>query len=77
MKSIFLLFVHLVVSIAKLLGPGGAKAIVADSLLTILAVLESLNKLISLSGLPSTKMSSDEYCQHILNCIREMADHHD
>ncbi len=33
MKSIFLLFIHLVVTIAKLLGPGGAKAIVADSLL--------------------------------------------
>ncbi|MDB4224623.1 hypothetical protein N9850_12695 [Granulosicoccus sp.] len=33
MKSIFLLFVHLVVTIAKLLGPGGAKSIVADSLL--------------------------------------------
>jgi hypothetical protein len=33
MKSIFLLVVHLVVTIAKLLGPGGAKAIVADSLL--------------------------------------------
>ena len=33
MKSIFLLLVHLVVTIAKLLGPGGAKAIVADSLL--------------------------------------------
>ena len=33
MKSIFLLFVHLVVTFAKLLGPGGAKAIVADSLL--------------------------------------------
>ena len=32
-KSIFLLFIHLVVTIAKLLGPGGAKAIVADSLL--------------------------------------------
>ena len=33
MKSILLLFIHLVVIIAKLLGPGGAKAIVADSLL--------------------------------------------
>jgi len=33
MKSIFLLFVHLVVTIAKLLGPGGAKSVVADRLL--------------------------------------------
>ena len=33
MKSIFILFVHLVVTIAKLLGSGGANAIVADSLL--------------------------------------------
>ncbi len=33
MKDIFILFIHLVVTVAKLLGPGGAKAIVADSLL--------------------------------------------
>jgi putative transposase len=33
MKDIFILFVHLLVTIARLLGPGGAKAIVADSLL--------------------------------------------
>ena len=33
MKDMFILFVHLFATIAKLLGPGGAKAIVADSLL--------------------------------------------
>lgn len=33
MKDIFILLLHLIVIIAKLLGPGGAKAIVADSLL--------------------------------------------
>lgn len=34
MKDIFLLLAHLLTTIAKLLGPGGARAIVADSLLT-------------------------------------------
>jgi hypothetical protein len=33
MKDIFLLFVHLVVTIAKLLDPDGVKAIVTESLL--------------------------------------------
>jgi hypothetical protein len=33
MLDMFILFVHLLVTIAKLLGPGGAMAIVADSLL--------------------------------------------
>ena len=33
MKDLPVLFLHLLVTIAKLLGPGGAKAVVADSLL--------------------------------------------
>jgi hypothetical protein len=33
MKNLLLLLVYLSTTIAKLLGPGGAKAIVADSLL--------------------------------------------
>jgi len=33
MKDMLLLLVHLLTTIAKLLGPGGARAIVADSLL--------------------------------------------
>ena len=33
MKDLPVLFIHLLVTIAKLLGPGGAKAVVADSLL--------------------------------------------
>ena len=33
MKDLVFLLVHLLTTLAKLLGPGGAKAIVADSLL--------------------------------------------
>ena len=33
MKDLALLLIHLLTTLAKLLGPGGAKAIVADSLL--------------------------------------------
>jgi len=33
MKDLVLLLIHLLTTLAKLLGPGGAKAIVADSLL--------------------------------------------
>ena len=33
MKVLLLMFAHLLTTVAKLLGPGGAKAIVADSLL--------------------------------------------
>ena len=33
MKDLLILFAHLLTTSAKLLGPGGAKAIVADSLL--------------------------------------------
>ncbi len=33
MKDLVFLLIHLLTTIAKLLGPGGAKAIVADSLL--------------------------------------------
>jgi hypothetical protein len=33
MKDLLLMFAHLLATLAKLLGPGGAKAIVADSLL--------------------------------------------
>ena len=33
MKDMLLLFAHLLTTIARLLGPGGAKAVVADSLL--------------------------------------------
>jgi len=34
MKVLLLMLAHLLTTLAKLLGPGGAKAIVADSLLT-------------------------------------------
>lgn len=34
MRELLILFAHLLTTIAKLLGPGGAKAIVNDSLLT-------------------------------------------
>ena len=33
MKDLFVLLMHLLTTLAKLMGPGGAKAIVADSLL--------------------------------------------
>jgi len=33
MKNLLLMLAHLLSTIAKLLGPGGAKAVVADSLL--------------------------------------------
>ena len=33
MKDLLILLLHLMITIAKLLGPGGAKAVVADSLL--------------------------------------------
>jgi hypothetical protein len=33
MKDLLLMFAHLLTTVAKLLGAGGAKAIVADSLL--------------------------------------------
>jgi len=33
MKDLLTLLFHLLITIAKLLGPGGAKAVVADSLL--------------------------------------------
>ena len=33
MKTLLVLLAHLLTTLAKLLGPGGAKAIVADSLL--------------------------------------------
>jgi len=33
MKELLLMFTHLLTTLAKLLGPGGARAIVADSLL--------------------------------------------
>jgi hypothetical protein len=33
MKDLLLILAHLLTTLAKLLGPGGAKAIVADSLL--------------------------------------------
>lgn len=33
MKDLLILFVHLLIKIARLLGPGGARAVVADSLL--------------------------------------------
>ena len=33
MKTLFLVFAHILVTIAKLLRPGGAKALVADNLL--------------------------------------------
>ena len=33
MKDLLILFAHLLTTIAKLLGPGGAKTIIADSLL--------------------------------------------
>jgi len=33
MKDLIVLLIHLMVTLAKLMGPGGAKAVVADSLL--------------------------------------------
>jgi len=33
MKDLLILLVHLLTTVAKLLGPGGARAVVADSLL--------------------------------------------
>ena len=33
MKDLLILLLHLLITIAKFLGPGGAKAVVADSLL--------------------------------------------
>ena len=33
MRDLLILFLHLVVTVARLIGPGGARAIVADSLL--------------------------------------------
>jgi putative transposase len=33
MKDLLLLLIHLLTTVAKLLGPGGAMAVVADSLL--------------------------------------------
>ena len=33
MKDLFVLLAHLLTTIAKLVGPGGARAVVADSLL--------------------------------------------
>ena len=36
MKDLLLMFAHLLATLAKLLGHGGARAIVADSLLTVI-----------------------------------------
>ena len=33
MKDILILLVHLLTTVAKLMGPGGARAVIADSLL--------------------------------------------
>ena len=33
MKDLFVLLMHLLTTLAKLMGPGGAKTVVADSLL--------------------------------------------
>ena len=33
MKDLIVLFIHLLTTLARLMGPGGAKAVVADSLL--------------------------------------------
>ena len=33
MRAVVLLFVHLIVSVAKLLGPGGGKGLLAETLL--------------------------------------------
>ncbi len=33
MRDLLTLFIHLVVTVARLVGPGGARAVVADSLL--------------------------------------------
>ena len=44
MKDMLLLLVHLLTTIAKLLGPGGARAIVADSLLLKQQLLIIINR---------------------------------
>jgi hypothetical protein len=54
MKELLVLLVHLLTTIAKLPGPGGAKAIVADSLLMkqqILVINRSLQRAPNLSAL--------------------------
>ena len=42
MKDLLILLLHLLKTIAKLLGPGGAKAVVADSLLMKQQLLSSI-----------------------------------
>jgi hypothetical protein len=39
MKDLLILLIHLLTTIAKLLGPGGARAVVADSLIIKLLTL--------------------------------------
>jgi hypothetical protein len=54
MKDLLLLLRHLLITIAKLLGPGGAKAVVADSLLMqqqLLVINRSRRRAPNLSGL--------------------------
>ena len=44
MKDLLILLAHLLTTIAKLLGPGGAKTIVADSLLMQQQLLIIINR---------------------------------
>ena len=54
MKDLIVLLIHLLATLAKLLGPGGAKAVVADSLLMkqqLLVINRSRQRSPNLSGL--------------------------
>ena len=54
MKDLLLILAHLLTTLAKLLGPGGAKAIVADSLLMkqqLLVIKRSRRRAPNLSAL--------------------------
>ena len=57
MKDLLVLLAHLLTTIAKLLGPGGAKAIVADSLLMkqqLLIVSRSRRRALNLTATDRT-----------------------
>jgi putative transposase len=68
MKDLLVLFAHLLTTIARLLGPGGAKVIVADSLLKqrkYRLLYSSLRR-----GKPGPKGPSPELIQAIVECKR-------
>ncbi len=52
MRTVLLLVVHFLVTLAKLVGPGGARAVVADSLLVQLIVIDRFRQRVpNLTGL--------------------------